>query len=64
MLKQEKELIMLIQEYNQDLEQIKEHIQKSNYDQASTEIDLLTRIISGHTSPFTAVCSLNSAKQT
>ncbi|WHZ56182.1 FxLYD domain-containing protein [Metabacillus hrfriensis] len=51
-LKQEKELIMLIQEYNQDLEQIKEHIQKSNYDQASTEIDLLTRIISGHTSPL------------
>ncbi|UAL50690.1 zinc ribbon domain-containing protein [Bacillus sp. CMF21] len=51
-LKQEKELIMLIQEYNQDLEQIKEHIQKSNYNQASTEIDLLTRIISGHTSPL------------
>jgi tetratricopeptide (TPR) repeat protein len=51
-LKQEKELIMLIQEYNQDLEQIKEHIQKSNYDQASTEIDLLTRIISEHSSPL------------
>ncbi|MCM3596812.1 zinc ribbon domain-containing protein [Metabacillus idriensis] len=51
-LKQEKELIVQMQGYQQDLEQIKKHIQNSNYEKASKEIDLLTRIISGHSSPL------------
>lgn len=51
-LKQEKELIVQMQGYQQDLEQIRKHIQNSNYEKASKEIDLLTRIISGHSSPL------------
>lgn len=51
-LKQEKELIVQMQGYQHDLEQIKKHIQNSNYEKASKEIDLLTRIISGHSSPL------------
>ncbi|TDL82695.1 FxLYD domain-containing protein [Peribacillus frigoritolerans] len=51
-LKQEKELIIQMQGYQQDLEQIKKHIQNSNYEKASKKIDLLTRIISGHSSPL------------
>ncbi|MDR0139659.1 FxLYD domain-containing protein [Metabacillus idriensis] len=51
-LKQEKELIVQMQGYQQDLEQIKKHIQNSNYEKASKEIDVLTRMISGHSSPL------------
>ncbi|WP_191561055.1 FxLYD domain-containing protein [Metabacillus idriensis] len=51
-LKSEKELITRIQDYHQDMDYINELIQNNDLEQAAKEIDILTRIVSPHSSPL------------
>ncbi|QNG61568.1 zinc ribbon domain-containing protein [Bacillus sp. PAMC26568] len=51
-LKNEKDLITRIQDYHQDMDYINELIQNNDLEQAAKEIDILTRIVSPHSSPL------------
>jgi tetratricopeptide (TPR) repeat protein len=51
-LKNEKELITRIQDYHQDMNYINQLIQNNDLEQAAMEIDILTRIVSPHSSPL------------